>query len=175
MCVWSVNAWFIFFIATPSAPTFLNCTKITNDSLTLQWSEPADNGGEEELQYNITRSIGNSITHQIIHIALVSELGTQLDLDQQLQLIALLRKIVVSVSVYFNISIMQNYSFITCLGLPPMFDSVMVCLGVSDVSPDCLAELIVIYSVSWLVITVVEHNKSLLFIVWAGSYLLCNN
>ena len=58
--------------------------------------------------------------------------------------------------------------FITCLG-PPMFDSVMVCLGVSDVSPDCLAELIVIYSVSWLVITVVEHNNSLLFIVWGGE------
>ena len=50
-----------------------------------------------------------------------------------------------------------------------MFDGVIVCLGVSDVSPDCLAELIVIYSVSWLLIAVVEHNNSLLFIVWTGK------
>ena len=60
-CLLSVNI--VYFVATPSAPTFFNCTKITNDSLTLQWSEPADNGGEKELQYNITRSIGNSITY----------------------------------------------------------------------------------------------------------------
>ena len=30
------------------------CTNVPNDSLTLQWSKPTDNGGEEELQYNIT-------------------------------------------------------------------------------------------------------------------------
>ena len=51
------------FVATPSATTFFNCTKITNDSLTLQWSEPADNGGEELLLYIITRSIRNTITY----------------------------------------------------------------------------------------------------------------
>ena len=52
--------FFFFYVATPSAPTSLNCTNVNLTSLTLQWSEPTDNGGgEQQLQYNIIGVPGN--------------------------------------------------------------------------------------------------------------------
>ena len=50
---------FLFFVAKPSAPTSFSCTNVTLTSLTLQWSEPTDNGGEQQLQYNIIGIPGN--------------------------------------------------------------------------------------------------------------------
>ena len=50
---------FVFYVAKPSAPTSFNCTNVNLTSLTLQWSEPADNGGEQQLQNNIIGIPGN--------------------------------------------------------------------------------------------------------------------
>ena len=48
-----------FFVAKPSIPTSFSCTNVNLTSLTLQWSEPNDNGGEQQLQYNIVGIPGN--------------------------------------------------------------------------------------------------------------------
>ncbi len=51
----------LYILARPSAPTNLTCTDVTNDSITIVWDVPVDNGGDPGVYYEVTRTPGDTM------------------------------------------------------------------------------------------------------------------
>ena len=51
----------LYIIAPPSAPTNLDCTDVTSDSITFVWDAPVDNGGDALAYYEVTRTPGDTV------------------------------------------------------------------------------------------------------------------
>ena len=51
----------VYHIAPPSAPTNLDCTDVTSDSITFVWDAPVDNGGDTLAYYEVTRTPGDTM------------------------------------------------------------------------------------------------------------------
>ena len=52
----------VYSIAPPSAPTNLDCTDVTTDSITIVWDVPVDNGGDPDgIYYEVTRTPGDTM------------------------------------------------------------------------------------------------------------------
>ena len=54
------------FCAEPSAPQHLTITVLSNSSLTAEWVEPADDGGDAAITYTITLQGGPGATTRTV-------------------------------------------------------------------------------------------------------------
>jgi titin len=59
-----INTRFVFFPDKPSAPENFTVASMTENTVSLRWSEPSDNGGCLITQYVVERREGNKRTWQ---------------------------------------------------------------------------------------------------------------